>query len=345
MVRPLVAWFREAARALPWRVDRTPYRVWVSEVMLQQTRVETVLRYYAPFLARFPDVAALARATEAEVLAAWSGLGYYRRARALHAGAREIVAKNGGTIPATREGLLGVRGIGEYTAGAILSFAHDVPAPAVDGNVGRVLSRLDLSTAPPLSTAGKRALAARAEELARVGGARLVAEALIELGAVVCTPRAPRCDACPVAQSCLARAAGRAEELPVSTPKRAVPLVHVAALVARRRGEVLVGRRRGDGLYGGLWEPPMATGATKEAAREALVPVGRGEPVARLRHLLTHRTFDVEVLEGSPARYPAYPETYDAFAWVREVDLGRGGAYGASTLAMKVLRATSTKRR
>ncbi|HEU4411629.1 MAG TPA: A/G-specific adenine glycosylase [Polyangiaceae bacterium] len=334
----LGAWFARHARDLPWRRDRAAYRVWVSEVMLQQTRVATVLAYYDRFLARFPDVASLAAAAEGEVLALWSGLGYYRRARALHRGAREVVERFGGELPRTVDELRTIGGIGAYTAGAVASLAFGVRAPLVDGNVMRVYARV-FGDAGDIKASGTQrrlwSVAASMVEHARAPGP--FNEALMELGATVCLPRDPLCLVCPVRALCRAFAEGRQNELPVVGAKKPVPEVHAAALVARRGGEVLLGRRRGDALFGGLWEAPMVEGPDPKAAEAALRAFApRARAAGHVRHVLSHRRLEVAVFAGEAAPGAPMPALYDAVEFVPEAGLA---SRGVSTFARKVLAA------
>ncbi|MBM3975798.1 MAG: hypothetical protein FJ299_02270, partial [Planctomycetes bacterium] len=220
LVRDLCAWFDRAQRDLPWRRTRDPYAIWISEAMLQQTRVETVIPYWRRFLERFPDLRALAAAPEDSVVAAWSGLGYYRRARALREAARALVERHAGGFPRTRDAWLALPGVGPYTAGAVLSIAFDEPEPLVDGNVLRVFARLFAIAEPIDRPATVKRIWARAAELVprRPRGAtrpRNWNQALMELGATVCLPREPNCGECPVRAHCAARAAGRTAELPI----------------------------------------------------------------------------------------------------------------------------------
>ncbi len=338
--RALGAWFARHARDLPWRRDRAAYRVWVSEVMLQQTRVATVIAYFERFLARFPDLAALAAAAEGDVLALWSGLGYYRRARGLHRGAREVVERFGGELPRTVDELRTIRGIGAYTAGAVASLAFGVRAPLVDGNVMRVYARVFAVAADLKSSAAQRALwsvAGAMVEHARAPGP--FNEALMELGATVCVPRDPLCLVCPVRALCRAYAEGRQNALPVIGAKKAVPEVRAAALVARRGGEVLLGRRRGDALFGGLWEPPTVEGpdaGAAEALLRAMAPGARAR--GHVRHVLSHRRMEITVFAGAPAPGAAFPAVYDRVEFVPEGELG---GRGVSTLARKLLAAAA----
>ncbi|MEN9785707.1 MAG: A/G-specific adenine glycosylase, partial [Pseudomonadota bacterium] len=246
----LLAWYRAHRRRMPWRDAVSPYRTLVSEVMLQQTRVETVIPYFERFVATWPDFEALAAAPLADVLARWSGLGYYRRARMLHAAAQAVVAQGG--VPRTPDGLRALPGVGPYTAGAVGSIALGLDMALVDGNVERVLCRHDARPEPPATI--RRALWARAESLVPPGEAGDHNQALMELGATVCTPTSPACGRCPLARGC----AGRAEpaRYPARVAKRAVPEAHCHVARVVEDGAVLLVRRAGTGLLGGLWELP-----------------------------------------------------------------------------------------
>jgi A/G-specific adenine glycosylase len=344
IARSLERWFEQAARDLPWRRTRDPYRIWVSEVMLQQTRVETVCGYYQRFLAHFPTVHALGRAPLDEVLKSWSGLGYYRRARQLWRAARAVAEHHGGRLPESARALEALEGVGRYTAGAIASIAFGERAPLVDGNVARVLARLRGIDDDVRRGAGVRRLWEEAERLVAVAGepGRLN-QALMELGATVCTPHAPACARCPLGRRCVARASGRQDELPRAAEGRRAPrLPLVAAVVVRRdTGAVLLARRRSEGLFGGLWEPPMAPAEGERRARSELrahgVPVRMTlEPAGEVRHALTHRKLEIAVARGTVARGHALPVAprapYDMLSWRRAEDVA------LSTLARKVLR-------
>lgn len=295
--RLLLAWAETALEALPWRGEHDPYRIWVSEIMLQQTRRETVIPYYRRFLERFPTVPALAAADPQEVLKAWEGLGYYARARSLHAAARQVVAGHGGQLPADRRQLLRLPGIGAYTAGAILSLAFGQDEPVLDGNVERVLCRLALVPEDPRRPAVRRDLWATARAVLLPGQAGRVNEALMELGATICLPRRPRCADCPVAGLCRARAEGVVEALPARSPRAPLPHRQVAAAVILRPDRVLVAQRQPDDLLGGMWEFPGGTceaGETLEAclrreiAEELGVEIAVGPQIAALPHAFTH---------------------------------------------------------
>ncbi|WP_397334025.1 A/G-specific adenine glycosylase [Paenibacillus sp. YN15] len=292
---PLLAWYKAGNRDLPWRRSRNPYHIWVSEIMLQQTRVETVIPFFNRFMELFPTVDKLADAPEEQVLKAWEGLGYYSRARNLQAAAREVRDHFGGVVPDTPEGIASLKGVGPYTAGAILSIAYNLPEPAVDGNVMRVLSRyflLEEDIAKPSTRIGIEKLARSLIPPGEAGGFN---QALMELGATICTPKSPHCLPCPVMEHCAARLEGRAEELPLKAKakpprpeRRAVALVEGAGVNA---GRILVRQRPADGLLARMWELPhvqlpelaLAEGgdAREGIAAAAASQGGRGRGVAR----------------------------------------------------------------
>jgi len=322
---PLLDWFGSNARDLPWRKNRTAYRVWLSELMLQQTRVDTVVDYYRRFLRRFPSLTALADAPLDDVLKQWEGLGYYARARNLHKAARMVKAEYGGRFPRTAAELQALPGIGPYTAAAIASLAFGEDVAVVDGNVIRVLARLmaydvEVSTAP-----AKRQFQAWADELLPVGHAAAFNEGMMELGATVCLPSgAPRCDVCPMRKVCAGR--GSPELYPVKKKKAPVPTVVVGAAVIRdRRGRVLIAQRKPEGLLGGLWEFPggkLERGETLEecVAREILEELGVvievGEKRQVVHHVFSHfklemHVFDCRLVKGRPRAIDC-----QAVAWV-----------------------------
>jgi A/G-specific adenine glycosylase len=254
--RRLVAWYEHAGRELPWRTTPDPYRILVSETMLVQTTVAAVVPYFERFLARFPTVRALAEADPAEVLKAWEGLGYYRRARQLQEAARVIVAEHGGSFPDDLERIGALPGVGRYIAGAVVSFAFDRPAPIVEANTRRVLARW-LAWREDLKSARSQArLWQAAERVVPPQGAGLFNQAFIELGALVCTPRAPICLVCPVATLCRARGLGLQDTLPVTSPKTPPMAVAEACALVERDGRFLIVQRGPGGLWEGLWEFP-----------------------------------------------------------------------------------------
>jgi A/G-specific adenine glycosylase len=312
----LLAWYREHGRHdLPWQRDRTPYRVWVSEVMLQQTQVATVIPYYERFLARFPDVGSLAAAPLDEVLHLWSGLGYYARARNLKRAAERIAADHGGEVPTSLEALVALPGIGRSTAGAILALALGERHPILDGNVKRVLARRFGITGDPGSASVLAALWARSDAVTPPGDAADFTQAIMDLGATLCTRRRPRCSACPVAPGCVALATGRTSELPGPRAGRARPRRRVVWLVLAHAGRVRLERRPAHGLWGGLWGfPEYATRAAALAAARALgaAPRARARTLAPIRHAFTHFELEIEPLLVTLPRAGAPLEAADA---------------------------------
>jgi len=274
---PLINWFDENQRPLPWRASYDPYLVWISEVMLQQTQVETALPYYERFIREFPSVKALAKGDENQVLTLWAGLGYYRRAKNLMAAARQIVDRHGSRIPSDYDTLLELPGIGQYMAGAILSIAFNKPYPVVDGNVRRVLSRVYGWTED-----NPKALWNAAARVVREAEPRLVNQALMELGAKVCSFRAPRCLICPIQGSCVAFKTGMQEKIPAVKKRPATVHVHLFAVVHRQNGRYLMKP------VDGMWEFPMF--------RE--LPSGSFRRVGQCRHTITHHRLNVSVYEG-----------------------------------------------
>ncbi len=286
---------RHGRKDLPWQQEPTPYRVWVSEVMLQQTQVATVLPYYLRFLERFPDLRALAAAPLDEVLHLWSGLGYYGRARRLHQAAREVVARHGGELPDDEAELARLPGIGPSTAAAIQALARDRPAAILDGNAQRVLARLEAVQGWPGASPVRRRLWAIARAYAQGRSGRRYTQALMDLGATLCTPRAPACDRCPVAGLCRARAAGLQEELPAPPPGRHLPLQRTQMLLLCRRGRVLLLRRPPAGLWGGLWSLPEAPPEADPLrwCREQLGWEAAGRPWPALVHPFSHFRLEI----------------------------------------------------
>ncbi len=291
---PLLSWYEKTARDLPWRHTRDPYRIWVSEIMLQQTRVEAVLPYYTRFLDALPTVSALANAPEAQLLKLWEGLGYYSRVRNMGRAARTVMEQYGGEFPTTYEGILSLCGIGEYTAGAIASFAFGLPYPAVDGNVLRVAARLLCYEKDVLSPAAKKELtAAVAAEVKRLPPATLN-QALMELGATVCLPNGtPRCEKCPLANACRARKEGREAELPIRKKPARRKIQTRTVLILRVGDRVALTRRPTDGLLSGLYEPYCLVGTlSADEVLAALAAYGITPlsitPLEAARHIFTH---------------------------------------------------------
>ena len=250
----LLAWFGGHQRDLPWRRSSDPYRIWISEIMLQQTQVATVIPYFERFVSKFPTVAALARADESEVLRLWEGLGYYRRARQLHRAAQEIVERHGGVFPRSLDDVGQLPGIGRYTAGAITSIAFDEPAPIVEANTMRLFSRLVGFRDDPTSTAGRRQMWRVAEALLPARGCGTFNQALMELGSLVCTPRNPDCEHCPVATLCVANRRGLQAQVPRMPSKAASEAVREAAVVVWHKNTILLRRREAGERWAGLWD-------------------------------------------------------------------------------------------
>jgi A/G-specific adenine glycosylase len=333
----LVRWFRRGHRDLPWRRSRDPYAVWISEVRLQQTRVGVVVPYYERFLARFPDVATLAAAPLDDVLTGWAGLGYYRRARQLHAAAGAIVRDHAGRLPAGEEELLALPGIGRYTAGAIRSIAYGERASLVDGNVARVLSRLFALPGGPGDGAWEKRLWALATALVPAADPSAFNQGLMELGATVCTPRSPRCGACPLARSCEARAQGRPETFPRAKARAKVVRVERWAWVCARQpdGAILMRRREDDEHNAGQWEVPLS-------APDAAGPPDGARHLGAIRHGILARDSRVEAwaLPAATARRAAA----GAFAGARWCPRGELGRRPVTTITRKVLALLEVRR-
>ncbi len=297
MSSAVLEWYERSARSLPWRGVADPYAVWVSEIMLQQTRVETVIPYYQRWMERFPTLQSLAEASEQEVLHAWEGLGYYSRARNLQRAARQVVAQHGGALPADVRLLQKLPGVGKYTAGALASIAFGLDEAALDGNIRRVLARVFVLRLPARSPQGEKALWRLARQNLPPGRAGDYNQALMDLGAVVCAPRAPACLVCPLARLCQANTQGIQADLPVLEAKPEVPHKIVAAAVIQRGGLVLIAQRPSYGLLGGMWEFPggklepgedFAAALAREMREELGVEVQVGEPFGVYRHAYTH---------------------------------------------------------
>lgn len=312
--RALSAWYVRHKRDLPWRGKRDPYAVWVSEIMLQQTQVATVRPYFDRFMKRFPNVRALARASLDDVLKCWEGLGYYGRARNLHKAARRVARDFDGKLPRTTRELFTLPGVGRYTAGAIASIAFGLDEPVLDGNVTRVLCRVFRIRTPPKETKTQRKLWALARRVIPPGRAGTFNQALMDLGATVCTPRNPGCLVCPVRSLCLARAKGEEQQLPVRTPRRPLPHHEVAVAIVWKGGRILIDRRKPEGLLGGLWEFPggrrrnsetLEACVVREVQEELNVTVRVRGPLATVKHAYTHfritlSAFECDYVSGRP---------------------------------------------
>lgn len=339
----LLRWYEKARRDLPWRRSRDPYHIWVSEIMLQQTRVDTVIPYFNRFVHRFPSLRHLAEAPEEEVLKHWEGLGYYSRARNLQTAVREVVERYDGQVPRGKAEVSGLKGVGPYTTGAILSIAYNQPEPAVDGNVMRVLSRyfcMDDDIARPATRILMEGLA---KELIPEGKAADFNQALMELGAIVCTPKSPACPSCPVREMCSARMQGRQQELPVkSKAKPPKPVLRLAALVegtGGHAGKVLVRQRPDRGLLARMWELPHLEAPNQtlwdspeagglwlqDALAEEGVHIQASRHIADAQHTFTHLHWNIRVLAATvketqeASTLPDYrwigPDEFENYVW------------------------------
>ncbi len=316
--RRLRSWYSQHARKLPWRENRDPYLIWISEIMLQQTQVATVGDYFQRFRKRFPTIHTLAEATEDEVLRAWEGLGYYRRARQLHQAARIIVDEHGGQFPRDPDEVRRLPGIGRYTAGAVLSIAFDAPEPILEANTTRLFARLLAYRGNPTAAPGSRLLWSMAEAVLPRRDVGRFNQALMELGGQVCTLRRPRCHECPVAPLCEARAEGDQETIPPPKAKRPLEDRHEVALIVRRRGRVLLIRCPDGGRWAGLWDFPRfqvicehPTAVTHEVAghlrRQTGLVVETGEHLKTIKHGVTRfritlDCYDARYVSGSIRR-------------------------------------------
>jgi A/G-specific adenine glycosylase len=316
----LQGWFRAHKRDLPWRRSRDPYRIWVAEVMLQQTRIAAVLPYYHRFLRRFPRVQSLARAREPEVLKLWSGLGYYSRARNLQRAAKDIMARHGGKFPRELKAALNLPGVGSYTAAAVLSIAYDAPLAVLDGNVARVLARLGAERGELRAPRRWKSLGIAAQRLLATQAPGDWNQALMELGETVCTPQAPRCAECPVSRSCRAYAEGAADEMPARRRKRAPVRVKIAAAILRDgRGRTVLVKDPGahDGvLFSRMWQFPaveVARDAEAELREHLLATLDIApkalEALRHARHAVTYRNITLLPFLVRMAHLPERPRT------------------------------------
>jgi A/G-specific adenine glycosylase len=308
--RRLLAWYAKHARDLPWRASRDPYRVWVSEIMLQQTQVATVRDYFARFLETFPNVERLAAADETDVLRLWEGMGYYRRARQMHAAARQIVERHGGNFPQESGELQTLPGIGRYSAGAIASIAFDKRAPILEANTIRLLSRLIAYRGDPQSTTGQRILWQVAEEILPQKKVATFNQALMELGSLICTPADPKCSACPLATLCAADAQGLQHEIPIPKSRPTIVEVREAAVVVRKNGSVLMRHCGERERWAGLWDFPRfeieASGplfAQKEIAAKVQAQTGvtcvPGALLKTIKHGVTRFRITLDCYEAT----------------------------------------------
>ncbi len=334
----LLAWYGRCGRDLPWRQTRDPYRIWLSEIMLQQTGVKTVIPYYERFLQRFADVNELAAATVDEVIELWAGLGYYSRARNLHAAACQLVAEPGGRFPSDLQELMALPGIGRSTAGAILSIAFDKKAPILDGNVRRVLIRLYAVEEPPRAASVEKFLWRQAEELTSLERPHDYAQAIMDLGATVCSPRNPDCQICPLVSLCQANRLGLAGDLPRRQPRKVVPLVRQVVLLLERNGEFLVRKRPLQGMLAGLWEFPTREVTDGQPASVAAAEIlaelalsGRLYELGQVRHAYSHFRLEVVVFQVAVSDHQAAGQVAEGqpSLWLSTGELAELALHGA----------------
>ncbi len=342
----LLKWFRANARDLPWRKNRTPYAVWVSEIMLQQTQVATVIDYFNRFLKRFPTVEKLARAKQDSILKLWEGLGYYSRGRNLHKGAKLIVSDYNGQLPDTLDELQKIPGIGRYTAGAIASIAFNKPAPILDGNVIRVLCRLFRIKGNPKDTAVKNKLWELADMLVHTKHPGDFNEAMMELGAMVCTPSNPLCSSCPLMKTCEAFKHNEQESLPFKQKQARLPHYTIVVGVVYKDGKILIDKRKQNALLGGLWEFPggkkrkdesFKAAVTREVKEETGIHIKVGKRQCIVKHTYSHFKITLHAYLCDYKSGTAKPLGCDAVKWVTPKELKRYAFPGANIKIIKHL--------
>ncbi len=329
--KQLLPWFADNKRSMPWRNNRTPYRVWISELMLQQTRVDQATPYFQRFIKRFPSLRSLAAASQEDVLKMWEGLGYYSRARNLHKAARIIASEHKGRFPKAIEDIQKLPGIGSYTAAAIGSLAFNLDLAVLDGNVIRVISRIFSYTKDPATAAARKELQQMTDALLIEGEAGNYNEAMMELGATICLPRNPQCETCPVSSVCLGYQSGRPTDYPVKAPKKKVPHIVVgAAVITNRKGEVLIAQRREKDMLGGLWEFPggkQETGETiqqciaRELKEELGINTNVGEFLLTVNHAYSHFTMDMHTYFAKIRSGRPRPLHCQDYRWSKVSDL------------------------
>ena len=322
MTETLLAWYADHGRDLPWRRTRDPYAIWLSEIILQQTRIAQGQAYWERFMAAFPDVESLAAASEDAVLRLWQGLGYYSRARNLHAAARQIVALGG--FPDTLDGIRALKGVGDYTAAAIGSIAFGLPAAVVDGNVYRVLARYYGIATPVGTTAARKEFSARAQALLPPDRPGDFNQAMMDFGALQCTPVSPACLLCPLADGCAALATGQVDRLPVRQKAPEVQVRRFDYIYVRYQGRTAIRKRGAGDIWQGLFEPLVRDqrliGEACDCRHSGLDPESPQLLKSGVKHQLTHRTLIVDFYLWEPASEPALPEGY---AWIEEAELDR----------------------
>lgn len=338
----LLHWYDDAGRDLPWRQTRDPYHIWLSEIMLQQTTVAAVIDYYRRFLANFPSIEYLAAAPQEAVIDLWAGLGYYARARNLHTTAQRIVEDHGGQFPAQLDTLLTLPGIGRSTAGAILALAFEQRAPILDGNVRRILCRLFAWQEAPRSSKAEKQLWLWADLLTPSRKVHNYTQAIMDLGATVCTPRSPHCDSCPLCCFCLAYRQGLQDQLPLKQTRAKVPTRHEVALLLCHENRYMVRRRPSNGLLGGLWEFPTATiakGLTPqhqaEILRVDLADAADLKPLGTINHLYSHFRLELHLFRATLSETLRIAE--QTGTWIPKQDLSALALHGAHKKGLKLL--------
>lgn len=345
----LTKWYLHDHRDLPWRTTKDPYHIWLSEIMLQQTQVATVLPYYDRFLTLFPTIEALAKASSETVLKAWEGLGYYARCRNLHKAAQLIVEKHGGQFPQSMEDVEALPGIGRSTAGAILTFAYGQRHPILDGNVKRVLARLyNFQEDPSANEPNKKLWVASTGLLAEASDPFSYNQAIMELGATLCTPQNPSCLLCPVRSFCDGAAQGTQNELPIKTPKKESPHYTIGAGVIWHENKILIQRRPDKGLLGGMWEFPggkqepnetLEETVRREIREELEIEVTVGAKITTVRHAYTHfkitlHAYHCQYVSGTPQ-----PKACEAWQWIAPEELSQFPFPKANKKVLEILEA------
>ncbi len=328
----LISWFQKNQRDLPWRSRRTPYSTWISEIMLQQTQVQQVVPYYRRFMDRFSSIQSLAKAPVLQVLKAWEGMGYYSRARHIHQTAQIIVRRFAGQIPIDFQDLLELPGIGRSTAGAILSLAYDQPFPVLDGNIRRVLIRFFYINQDPGKTATINKLWSISQNIIPLKNAGLFNEALMELGALICSPKNPDCVRCPLKKRCLGFCSGDPASLPIKKPRKPIPHFDVTAAVIQSKKKILITQRPEKGLLGGLWEFPGGKKEPGESLEQCLkreiqeelnIEIKVGERFIQVRHAYTHFKITLHCFFCRKLKGRILPIGVKDFRWVFPEELDR----------------------
>jgi len=328
----LLNWFNKNQRKLPWRETKNPYHIWVAEVMLQQTQVKKVVEYYQKFIGQFPDVHALAKANLQQVLKAWEGMGYYARARNLHKAAQFIVTKNRAEIPDNYDEFKRLPGAGDYITAAVLSQAYNAPYAVVDGNVKRVLSRVFLIEQPVNSSSSNRIFKEKADLLLERRKPGIFNQAMMELGAIVCRPRNPKCNDCPISTFCQANKTNQQAKFPVTIQVKSVPEFHIAVGIVHKNEHILIIQRKPEGLLGGLWEFPGGKISDNETAEQACIrsiaekvnlKVKVTNLLTRVNHAYTHFKIEVDVFQCRVQSGVVMLNGPIDYRWISIVDIGK----------------------